>query len=107
MYWQDEKKHWHNQVIWGQEDLPTFAVPLYRLVCECGYREAEEKLFTADGGDWCWGIHDQYFADFVGILDWYHASKHIWDSGKLLHTDPQQVRSWVDKNFKSAENQRW
>lgn len=99
VYWQDENERWHKQVIWGQEDLATFSASLYRLACECGYREAEEKIFTADGGDWCWGIQDRYFADSIGILDWYHASEHVWDCGKQLHCDPQQVRTWVDEGL--------
>lgn len=99
VYWQDDAEHWHKQVIWGQEDLPTFSASLYRLACECGYREADEKIFAADGGDWCWGIQDQYFADSVGILDWYHATEHIWDCGKQLHSDPQRMKTWVDEGL--------
>lgn len=104
VYWQDETEHWHKQVIWGQEDLATFSASLYRLACEYGYREAEEKIFIADGGDWCWGIQDLYFADSVGILDWYHASEHVWDCGKQQHSDPQEMRIWVDEGLSLLRN---
>lgn len=97
VYWQDEKECWHKKVIWGQEELQTFAASLYRLACECGYREAEEKIFASDGGEWCWGIHEKYFADAVGILDWYHASEHVWDCGKALFSEAEQTGEWVDQ----------
>ena len=97
VYWQDGNERWHKQVIWGQEDLATFAASLYRLACECGYREAAEKIFIADGGEWCWGIQDEYFADATGILDWYHAAEHVWSCAKILRTGAEEIREWADE----------
>lgn len=97
VFWQDEKERWHKQIVWGQEDLSTFAASLFHLACEYGYREAEEKIFIADGGEWCWGIHDKYFADASGILDWYHASEHVWSCGKALYSEPEEVKTWVNE----------
>ena len=51
VYWQDDCEHGHKQIMWGQEDLVTFAASLLQLACECGYREADGKIFIADGGD--------------------------------------------------------
>ena len=96
VYWQDEKERWHKRVIWGQEeDFLSFAASLYRLACRCGYRQAEEKVFAADGGEWCWTIHQKYFADAVGVLDWYHASEHVWACGKVLQ--PEDADAWVNQ----------
>ena len=50
VYWQDDNERWHKRVLWGQEELPIFAASLFQLACECGYREADEKIFIADGG---------------------------------------------------------
>lgn len=94
--WRDEKEHWHKRVIWGQEeDFLSFAASLYRLACRCGYRQAEEKIFAADGDEWCWTIHQKYFADAVGVLDWYHASEHVWACGKVLQ--PEDADAWVNQ----------
>lgn len=96
VYWQDEKERWQKRVIWGQEeDFLSFAASLYRLACRCGYRQAEEKIFAADGGEWCWTIHQKYFADAVGVLDWYHASEHVWACGKVLQ--PEDADAWVNQ----------
>jgi hypothetical protein len=97
VYWQDQKERWHKRVIWGQEeDFLSFGASLYRLACRCGYRQAREKIFAADGGDWCWTIHQTYFADASGILDWYHASEHVWACAKTLRNDPEAVKTWAD-----------
>lgn len=94
--WQDQQEHWHKRVIWGQEeDFQSFGASLYRLACRCGYRQAEEKIFAADGGEWCWSIHQQYFADASGILDWYHANEHVWQTGHALFADREGAKSWA------------
>jgi len=96
--WQDDQQHWHKRVIWGQEeDYLSFGAALFRLACRCGYRQARERVFAADGGEWCWSIRQEYFPDAEGILDWYHASQHVWECGKSLHADCQPAAAWVDQ----------
>lgn len=94
--WQDEQDHWHKQMVWGQEDdYQSFGASLYELACRCGYHEAEEKLFAADGADWCWSIRNKYFPASECILDWYHASEHVWSCAKERHKDPTQAAEFA------------
>jgi hypothetical protein len=98
VYWQDDRERWHKQVVWGQdEDFLTFGASLYRVACRCGYRQAAEKIFAADGGDWCWTIHQKYFADAWGVLDWYHVTEHVWSCGKVLHDEPDGLKAWGEE----------
>lgn len=95
--WQDETGAWQKRVVWGQEeDFRSFGRSLWRLACRCGYREAQEKIFAADGGGWCWTIQQEFFADAQGVLDWYHASEHVWSCGRSATPDAQAVRAWVE-----------
>ncbi len=87
VYWQDDRERWHKQMVWGRESPEEFGAALWRLACECGYQEAGEKIFAADGGAWCWDIHARYFSDAAGILDWYHASEHVWAAARLVAPD--------------------
>jgi len=96
VYWESPDGHWHKQVIWGRESPEEFGASLFRLACRCGYRQAREKIFAADGGDWCWDIHARYFPDATGILDWFHASEHVWDAAHALHADGKAAREWAD-----------
>lgn len=92
--WQDEKERWQKRVTWGQESPQEFTQALYRLACRCGYEQAEEKLFAADGADGCWEGHATFFAPATGILDWYHASEHVWEAARSVN--PADAKAWAD-----------
>jgi hypothetical protein len=97
VYWQDAKDRWHKQLIWGQEaDYQSFGASLYELAVAHGDHQAEERLFAADGGEWCWAIKDRHFAAAEGLLDWYHASEHVWACAKDLHDDPAAQQAWAE-----------
>ncbi len=97
VYWPDAKDREHKQMLWGQEaDYQSFGMSLYELAVKHGYLQAEEKIFAADGADWCWAIRDRHFADAEGILDWYHASEHVGDCAKALHSDPAKAKMWAE-----------
>ncbi len=91
--WEDADGVWHKQLVWGRESPEEFGAALWRLACQCGYQEADDKLFAADGGAWCWDIQARYFGEAVGILDWYHASEHVWDAAKLVA--PADPGAWA------------
>ncbi|MBX3452475.1 MAG: ISKra4 family transposase [Planctomycetaceae bacterium] len=96
VYWQTPDEQWHKRVIWGQEeDFHSFGAALYRLACRCGYRQAAEQIFAADGGEWCWTIHQNYFGDAHGVLDWYHANEHLWETSRALCADREQAKLWA------------
>lgn len=97
VYWQKDETHWHKRVIWGQEDYESFGASLFRLACRLGYHEAKDKLFLADGGEWCWSIRDLYFAGADGILDWYHASQHVWTCSKSLSLKGDEATAWANE----------
>lgn len=95
VYWQDVDERWHKRMVWGRESPEEFAASLWRLAMQCGYGQAEERLFASDGGAWCWDIHARFFSDATGILDWYHASEHVWTAAKIV--SPQSPATWVDE----------
>lgn len=97
VYWQDAQQRWHKQMVWGREGVEEFGASLYRLACRCGVREADEVIFIADGGDWCWTIQQRYFPSASGIVDWYHVTEHVWACGKALQPDAAQTKVWVDQ----------
>ena len=93
VYWQDERERWHKKITWGRESPAEFVPALYRLACRCGYEQAEEKIFAADGANWCWEGWATFFSQATGVLDWYHASEHVWDAAKSVC--PSDAKSWA------------
>jgi hypothetical protein len=93
VYWQDADEHWHKRMIWGRESPEEFGAALWRLACQCGYEGAREKIYAADGGAWCWEIRTRYFSDAEGVLDWYHASEHVWEAARQVAAE--NIDEWA------------
>lgn len=52
---------------------------------------------VADGGVWIWNIVADRFAHATGVLDFYHASQHLWAVAHTLHPEDEAVaRAWVE-----------
>lgn len=96
VYWQDADGTWNKKMIWGRESPREFGAALFRLACRCGYREAAVKVFAADGGAWCWDIRNEYFSEACGILDWFHASEHIWEAARQCADQDTDAKSWAN-----------
>ena len=92
---------WHKQMTWGQEDDDlSFGMSLYALACRCGFHQAQEKIFLSDGADWCWSIQQEHFCEASGVLDWYHASQHVWECAKALFGDDSTaVQEWAQQHL--------
>jgi hypothetical protein len=51
---------------------------------------------VADGGAWIWNLVEDRFSDAVGVLDFYHASEHLWAVARAIYgEDETAARRWV------------
>jgi hypothetical protein len=50
-----------------------------------GYRQAEVVIGMGDGGNWIDPLFDREFRLSARIIDWCHASEHLWDCAKAIH----------------------
>lgn len=88
-----------NKMIYGElrekEKFPEF------IRAHCQTRDSGQKMtkvFLSDGQPSLWGIHQKYFADFIGILDWWHMSEYLWKAAYLfLPEGSPQAQKWVKK----------
>jgi hypothetical protein len=103
VFWQDAQEKWHKQLVWGRESPAEFGASLFEVACRCGYLQAQEKLFASDGGSWCWDIQARYFHDAQGILDYYHASEHVWEAARQVNQGDAHTKDWA----KEALEQLW
>lgn len=96
VFWQDEKEHWHKQVVCGRDDPDRFGLCLWQLAVRCGLLLCPEVIFISDGGGWCGTVAQSYFRDATRILDWYHLSEYVWKAGRGLYPgDEKQINRWV------------
>jgi hypothetical protein len=62
-----------------------------------GLAEAKKVFVVADGSVWIWNVQADRFGQAQGVLDFYHASQHLWAVAHALHpTDAAAARAWVE-----------
>ncbi len=67
-----------------QEEAEAFGQRAYTFALRLGCERAREVVVVGDGAEWIWKIADHHFSDAVQILDFYHASEHVWEIGRLV-----------------------
>jgi hypothetical protein len=66
-----------------------------------GLAEAEEVYLVMDGAVWLWGVRKDRFKDTTPVLDFHHASQHLWALahhrfGDQTDEEKAQARAWVE-----------
>lgn len=61
---------------------------------------ARETVALGDGAAWVWNVVKDHFFDSLQVVDWFHATEHLWAAAHLLKgPDTPQARGW----FKAHE----
>jgi hypothetical protein len=62
-----------------------------------GLGRARQVLAVADGAPWIWNVVGDRWAGAHQLLDFYHASQHLWALGEALYPrDEAARRAWVE-----------
>jgi hypothetical protein len=85
----------------GWEHAPGDDPALPRVPALAVLREA---IVLGDGAPWIWNLAAEHFGRRTEIVDWYHASEHLWTAAKALHGagTPEAV-AWAEQ----ALDQLW
>jgi hypothetical protein len=98
VYWEDGRFERNNRYVGRFDDSEAFGNYLWLEACRCGLRDADEVVYVGDGAGWIRSLHDEHFKRAAFIIDWYHASEHIWDCGKVLFGEgTPATRKWAEK----------
>lgn len=98
IYWEDERCQTYKRYVGRFGDSDTFGKYLWQQACRCGLREADEIVYIGDGAAWIRSIHNEHFKRATFIIDWFHASEHIWDCGKALFGEgTDATERWVNR----------
>jgi hypothetical protein len=63
-----------------------------------GLGRAEWVLVLGDGAAWIWNVAADRWAGAEELLDFYHASEHLWELGRALYPE-DQVPQWVESRL--------
>jgi len=73
--------------------------PMVRVEAERrGVRQALQILALCDGGNWIDPLLAAFFGVIVRIIDWFHASEHLWDCARAAFgRDTPQAAMWAER----------
>lgn len=60
-----------------------------------GLGRAQWILVLGDGAHWIWNVAADRWATARELLDFYHASEHVWELGRALYGE-EQAKDWVE-----------
>jgi len=84
-------------VIGWQGDGLEFGRRLHWQGLREGLGRAQAKLIVADGAAWIWKLVQDRWAGSTEVLDFYHASQHLWELGRALHGQNETAAArWVE-----------
>jgi hypothetical protein len=86
-------------------DPHEFGRRLYAEALRRGLNQAQKVYVVADGGVWIWNIVADRFGEAMGVLDFYHASEHLWAVARAIHADEEQARRWVEPLLHGLKHQ--
>jgi hypothetical protein len=92
-------------VSWQGEPL-ELGRRLHLAACEHGLARAREKLVVSDGAPWIWNVAADRWPGAVEVLDFYHASQHVWTLGEAIQGDRAAARPWVEQRLHQLRHGR-
>jgi hypothetical protein len=100
LYWENHRMERQKHYLGRFDNSETFGWYLWLEACGCGLRQAKEVVFLGDGAAWIRNEKGRHFGRATFIIDWFHASEHIWDCGKELFGEGTGVtEKWVAKRL--------
>jgi hypothetical protein len=85
-------------VSWADEGGAELGRRLQWEAVRQGVGRAKELLVIGDGAAWIWNVAADRWKDATELLDFYHASQHVWALGKALYGE-DQARPWVEQRL--------
>ena len=80
------------------EDAAGFGQQLWQAAERWHVDQAKRVVVMGDGAPWIWNLAAEHFPGALEIVDFYHATEHLWATGEALYGDRSRSAatcSWV------------
>jgi hypothetical protein len=92
------------QYVAKQEAASAFGERMYVAARGQGVASATEVVVIGDGADWIWNLAEEHFHGATQVLDYYHATEHIWSLSRALYGDEcAQGQAWAAVRCKDLQ----
>lgn len=79
-------------------DVNNFTPLIATLAHQQGHHWAKELIVLGDGAAWIWLLAASQFPEAIQIVDFYHASEHLWTLANARFGDGSPaVKAWVSQ----------
>jgi hypothetical protein len=69
-------------------------------VTQPGLAVLREVVVLGDGAPWIWNLAAEHFGERTEIIDFYHASEHVWKVAKALHGEgTEAAKTWAGERI--------
>lgn len=70
-------------------------------ITQRGLAVLRKVIVLGDGAVWIWNLAAEHFGERIEIVDFYHASEHIWTVAKALYGEGAlEAKSWAGEQIK-------
>lgn len=83
------------------EDVEVFADWVYCESLQRGVAQAKEVVVLGDGAPWIWQRIAPLYENRIEILDWYHVSEKVWETGETVYGSREKwpTQNWVKRQL--------
>ena len=65
-----------------------------------------EVAVLGDGAVWIWNLAGDHFGRRVEVIDFYHATEHLWDVAKALYGEgTSRAATWADEQIRDLHKE--
>ena len=92
------------QVVARRGEAEDFGQSVQAQALRGGMAQAQHVFVVCDGGVWIWKIQEARFVQAIGVLDFYHASQHLWAVAHQLYPEEGGgARQWIEPLLKQMK----
>jgi hypothetical protein len=84
----------------GVVNSVTFGRRMRTLGHEMGVSYCRKLGMVADGIDWIWQETAKHFPQSEEMLDFYHATQHLWAVARAAYGEGAAAQTWMDQQVK-------
>lgn len=83
---------------WHQVQSSEELKECLRKVKEAGLiPESDIRLcVVGDGARWIWKVIKEIFPEAIQVLDYYHASEHIYNTAEVIYDNSEEAQEWAE-----------
>ena len=104
----DDRRPVNASYIASMGSLDDFGRRLFAAAYMRGMGTAQRLAFLADGSRGLWNLADEHFSNALHILDFYHASEHIY-AARLFRwpDDDKEGKAWAETQATRLKSGKW